>query len=185
MRNKGNLSALLLIAVVLATATLALAQNTASQPVADPLVAAQKAFDARVQDYLIRAAEKMAEEDYTFKPSPDVRSFGQMLAHVADTQYYFGSLLLGEKNPQPGIEKNKTTKADLIQALKEAFAYVNKAYDGLTDAKAVEQATFSGRQGTKLTILTINYAHNSEHYGNIVTYMRIKGLVPPSSEPRK
>ncbi len=171
---------LLSIAAILATATLALAQTPA-----DPLVSGQKMLDTRVKDYLIRSAEKMPEENYSFKPSPDVRSFGQILGHVADAQYLFGSALLGEKNPEPGIEKNKTAKADLIQALKDAFAYSDKVYNGLTDAQAAQMITFFGRQAAKLTILSMNNAHNSEHYGNLVTYMRMKGLVPPSSEPRK
>jgi uncharacterized damage-inducible protein DinB len=181
MRNKGDIFVLLLaIVAIVAGATLVLAQNPA-----DPLVSGQKALDTRVKDYLIRSAEKMPEENYSFKPTPDVRSFGQLLGHVADSQYAFGSALLGEKNPEPGIEKAKTTKADLIQALKDAFAYSDKAYTGLTDAQAAQMVTFYGRQAAKLTILSMNNAHNSEHYGNIVTYLRIKGLVPPSSEPRR
>jgi len=180
MRNDRCFSAFLLIAAILATATLALAQTPA-----DPLVTGQKALDARVKDYVIRAAEKMPEENYSFKPSQDVRSFGQILGHIADAQYLFGSALLGEKNPEPGIEKNKTTKAELIQALKDAFAYSEKVYNGLTDAQAAQMVTFFGRQGAKITVLAMNYGHNTEHYGNLVTYLRMKGLVPPSSEPRK
>ena len=181
MRNKGALSVLLLpVAVILATVTVALAQTPA-----DPLISGQKMLDARVKDYVIRSAEKMPEENYSFKPTADVRSFSQILGHIADAQYAFGSAILGEKNPEPGIEKSKTSKADLIQALKEAFAYSDKAYTGLTDAQAGQMVTFYGRQAAKLTILSMNNAHNSEHYGNLVTYMRMKGLVPPSSEPRK
>jgi len=94
----------------------------------------------------------------------------------------FCSLALGEKNPAPGVEKSKTSKADLVQALQDAIAYCDKAYDGMTDAHAAEIVKIFGRDGAKLTALTINTAHTDEHYGNIVTYMRLKGLVPPSSE---
>ncbi len=185
MKKQGGMSILLpAIAVILLSAAVVVAQNPAQTP-ADPLVSGQKASDSRVKDYLIRAAEKMAEENYSFKPSADVRSFGQILGHIADAQYLFGSALLGEKNPEPGIEKNKTTKADLVQALKDAFAYSNKVYDGLTDAQAAQMVTFFGRQQPKLNILWANTAHNNEHYGNLVTYLRIKGVVPPSSEPRR
>jgi hypothetical protein len=88
------------------------------------------------------------------------------------------------ENPKPGIEKSKTSKADLVKALNDAFAYCDKAYDGMTDAKAVETVKFFGGDRAKLTVLSFNNAHNDEHYGNLVTYMRIKGLVPPSSEQR-
>jgi uncharacterized damage-inducible protein DinB len=138
-----------------------------------------------VKNNLVKAAEKMPEENYAFKPAPEVRSFGQIVGHVADAQYLFCSAALGEKNPAPGIEKSKTTKADLVQALNEAFAYCDKAYNGMTDAHAAEMVKFFGRDQAKLTVLAFNNAHNDEHYGNIVTYMRMKGLVPPSSESRR
>ena len=73
---------------------------------------------------IIRAAEKMPEENYAFKPTPEVRSFGQLIGHVADAQYLFCSAVLGKPNPAPGVEKSKTTKAELVQALKDAFAYL-------------------------------------------------------------
>jgi uncharacterized damage-inducible protein DinB len=155
------------------------------QAPADPLSAGQKMLYTMAKNNLIRAAEKMPEENYSFKPVPEVRSFGQILGHVADAQYAFCSAALGEKNPGLNIEKSKTTKADLVQALKEAFAYADKAYDGLTDAQASQIIKVFGRDQAKLTALAFNTVHNMEHYGNLVTYLRIKGLVPPSSEPRK
>ena len=72
-----------------------------------------------------------------------------------------------------------------MQALNAAFAYCDKAYDGMTDAHAAEMVKFFGREQAKLTVLAFNNAHNDEHYGNMVTYMRMKGLVPPSSESRR
>jgi len=104
---------------------------------------------------------------------------------VADAQYTFCSAALGEKSPAPGVEKSKTSKADLAQALKDAFAYCDKAYDGMTDAHAADMVKFFGREQAKLSVLAFNNAHNDEHYGNIVTYMRLKGLVPPSSEAKR
>ena len=134
---------------------------------------------------LIRAAEKMPEENYSFKPTPEVRSFGQLVGHVADAQYLFCSAVLGDKNPAPGVEKGKTAKADLVQGLKDGFAYCDKAYNGMTDAQAAEVVKFFGREQAKLSVLAFNTAHSNEHYGNIVTYMRMKNLVPPSSEGRR
>ena len=164
------------LALLLSGGTTAFAQN--------PIAGGQKFLYGMAKNNLIRAAEKMPEEHYAYKPTPDVRSFGQLVGHVADAQYLVCSPVLGKPNPAPGIEKGKTTKADLVQALKDAFAYCDGAYDGLTDAEAGALVKFFGRDQTKTTVLSFNTAHNNEHYGNIVTYMRMKGLVPPSSEKR-
>ena len=150
----------------------------------NPLSAGNKAIYTSVKNNVIRAAEKMPAENYPFKPTDAVRSFGQLVGHVADAQYLFCSAASGEKNPSPGIEKGKTSKDDLVKALHEAFTYCDKVYDGMTDAHAAEMVKLFGREQGKLTVLAFNTAHTDEHYGNIVTYMRIKGLVPPSSEGR-
>ena len=121
----------------------------------------------------LRAAEKMPEADYAFKPVPEVRSFGQLVGHVADAQYMFCSIVKGAARPDVQIEKTKTSKADLVAALKESDAYCDAVYTDMTDAKAVEKVKFFGREFTSLTVLSINLAHDYEHYGNMVTYMRI------------
>jgi len=91
---------------------------------ADPLSAGQKGLYEGVTNNIIRAAEKMPESNYSFKPSPDVRSFGQLVGHLADYQYIFCSGAAGEKPPVTGIEDSKTSKADLVQALKDGYAYL-------------------------------------------------------------
>jgi len=154
----------------------ALAQN--------PMTEGQKFLHDMVKGYILRSAEKMPEENYSFRPTPEVRSFGQLLGHVADAQYLFCSAVLGKPNPAPGIEKSKASKSDLLQALKDAFAYCDSAYAGLTDARLAERVKFFGNEQAKVTVLSFNTAHNNEHYGNIVTYLRLKGIVPPSSEKR-
>jgi uncharacterized damage-inducible protein DinB len=151
---------------------------------ADPLSGGQKALYEGITNNIIRAAEKMPEANYSFKPSPDVRSFGQLVGHLADYQYVFCSGAAGEKPPVTGIEDSKTSKADLVQALKDGYAYCDKIYSGMTDSKLAENASVEGRPRAILTILTLTIAHNDEHYGNMVTYLRIKGIVPPSSERR-
>jgi len=158
------------------------AQGPAPQ---NPIAGGQKMLYSMVKNYIVRSAEKMPEENYAFKPTPEVRSFGQLIAHVADSQYAFCAAVLGKANPAPGVEKSKTTKADLVQAAKDAFAFCDPAYDGLTDSQAGATVKFFGGDQAKVTVLAFNTAHTNEHYGNIVTYLRLKGLVPPSSEPRK
>ena len=148
------------------------------------IAAGQKFLHTMVKNNIIGSAQKMPEENYSFKPTPEVRSYGQLLGHIADAQYLFCSAVLGKPNPAPGIEKSKTSKADLVKALNEAFAYCDVAYDSLTDAEAGTPVKFFGAEQAKTTVLSFNTAHNNEHYGNLVTYLRMKGLVPPSSERR-
>jgi uncharacterized damage-inducible protein DinB len=156
----------------------------AQQPPANPLTTGERLVYSVMSGYAVAAAEKMPEENYSFKPTPDIRSFGELVGHLADANNMFCGIALGEPRGTVSIEKTKTAKADLVQALKDAVAHCNKAYDAMTDAKAVETAKFMGREMPKLTILTVNTAHTDEHYGNMVTYLRLKGIVPPSSEQR-
>ena len=144
-----------------------------------------KMVQKQVTAWIERAAEKMPEEEYAFKPDPASRSFGQILGHIADAGYLFCSTVLGESSPSPGIEKTKTTKAELRAALHDAFTYCNRAYDALTDAGANETVKAFGQERNKLGALWFNASHNLEHYGNLVVYMRLKGIVPPSSDPKQ
>jgi uncharacterized damage-inducible protein DinB len=150
----------------------------------NPLSTWNKMAYGRVKGILLRSAEKMPEENYSFKPVDTVRSYGQIIGHVADAQYLFCSVALGEKNPDLKIEQTKTSKADLIAALNTAFAYCDKAYDGMTDASAVQIIKLFGNDSPRLSALTVNNMHDLEHYGNLATYMRLKGIVPPTSEPQ-
>jgi uncharacterized damage-inducible protein DinB len=149
----------------------------------NPLSEHNKEIYAGVKRILTGAAEKMPEEQYGFQPVESVRTYGQIVGHIADSQYAFCSAVIGEKNPRPGIEKGKTSKADLIAALKESFVYCDKAYDALTDTTAAESVKFMGKDRPKLGVLSINQTHSIEHYGNLVTYLRMKNIVPPTSDP--
>lgn len=155
----------------------------AAAPQNNPLVAHNKSIFGGVKQILLRSAEKMPEENYSFKPTAAVRSYGQIIGHVAEAQYSFCSIVLGEKNPAPKIEQTKTSKADLISALKNAFAYCDKAYDGMTDVSAIQMVKSIGGDTPKLGVLATNNLHTIEHYGNLVTYMRLKNIVPPTSDP--
>jgi uncharacterized damage-inducible protein DinB len=166
-----------LLICLLAPAAIALAQE-------NPFSAYNKDVYKGVKDIILRSADKMPEDNYNFKPTEAVRSYGQILGHVADAQYLFCSLVLGEKNPAPKIEQTKTSKADLIAALKDAFAYCDKAYDGMTDASGAQMVKLFGGDTPKLGVLSVNSLHTVEHYGNLVTYMRLKNIVPPTSEPK-
>jgi uncharacterized damage-inducible protein DinB len=151
-------------------------------PPANPVTASERGFYSFVSGAVVGAAQKMPEEDYSFKPTPEVRSFGQLVGHVADASYAFCSQAGGEVNPSKNIEKTKTSKVDLVAALKDAVAYCNKTFEGMTDAKGSQMVKFMNFDMAKLTLLSINTAHTDEHYGNMVTYLRLKGIVPPTSE---
>ena len=148
----------------------------------NPFSAINKHGYERTKGILLRSAEKMPEENYSFKPVDTVRSYGQIIGHLADAQYLFCSTASGEKNPDLKIEKTKTSKADLVAALKDGFEYCDKVYDAATDAAGTQTVKFFGTDVPKFAVLSINIGHNMEHYGNLVTYMRIKGIVPPTSE---
>jgi uncharacterized damage-inducible protein DinB len=167
-------------------ALMALSAAAFAQEPANPLSGGEKGFYGMVSGALIAGAEKMPEENYSFKPTPDVRSFGQLVGHAANAQYMFCSIAASEKNPMASnLEQTMTSKADLVQALKDGVAYCNKVYGAMTDAQASQIVKMFGRDLAKLTVLTVNTAHADEHYGNMVTYLRLKGIVPPTSEPKK
>jgi uncharacterized damage-inducible protein DinB len=148
----------------------------------NPFSAINRRGYERTKGILLRSAEKMPDENYSFKPVDTVRTYGQIIGHLADAQYLFCSTASGDKNPDLKIEKTKNSKADLVAALKEGFAYCDKVYDGMTDATATQSVKFFGNDVPKFAVLSVNIGHNMEHYGNLVSYMRIKGIVPPTSE---
>ncbi len=148
----------------------------------NPISASQNKMYTMLSSVVVAAAEKMPEENYSFKPTPDIRSFGQLVGHLADSQYFFCSSVASETSPSSGIEKSRTSKTDLVAALKESVAYCSKVYAGMTDAKGSEMMKMMNQDFAKLTVLSANTAHDYEHYGNMSTYMRLKGIVPPTSE---
>jgi uncharacterized damage-inducible protein DinB len=150
----------------------------------DAHVASAKQVLELVKGNIVKSAEQMSEENYSFKPTPDVRSFGQLLGHIANANYMICSRATGAESPsKDDIEKTKTSKADLQTALSESFAFCEAQFDALDAAKSAETVDFfGGMKQTRLGVLQFNTAHDFEHYGNIVTYMRLKGMVPPSSQ---
>jgi uncharacterized damage-inducible protein DinB len=167
------------ILLVIASVCMLQAQDKAK----DPMSRETRMLYTSVKNNIIKSAEKMPEENYSFKPAPEVRSFGAILGHLADEQYFFCAAAKGETK-ESKIEQTVTSKAELVEALKAAFAYCDSSYDNLKDADSGMMMKFGRGQGSMNGILNFNVAHDNEHYGNIVTYLRIKGLVPPSSEKK-
>ena len=168
------------IAAVLA---FAVAGMIAAQAQAPPSVAASaKGAYNRIKTNFIKAAEKMPEENYSFKPVDAVETFGQRVAHIADPQIASCSALTGER--KMGTAKSKTSKADLVAAIKESFDACDKAFDALTDANALEPVAAGRGQQPRIAVLYGLIVHSNEVYGAMGVYMRLKGIVPPSSEGR-
>jgi uncharacterized damage-inducible protein DinB len=162
----------------------AAAQSSASNPVASSV---RTAWDGAKRN-LTRSAELMADRDYSFRPVDTVRTFGEILAHVAGANYVFCSAAKGEASPhaEAAFEKTATTRAQIIKVLTESIAYCDSAYAALDDKRAGEtvELPFGMGKGARALPLMQNTGHVQEHYGNLVTYFRIKGIVPPSSQQK-
>ena len=173
----------------------AVAQSAAAQTTdagyADALspsmAAVAKAMHATIRRNLVEAAEQMPAGEYGFRPTPQVRTFGQLIGHVALANFFFCAQVEGEKPPITANYEQVADKAALVKALTDALAYCDHVYQATTDAtfnQAVQVGPGVGMgpaSTVRGAVLTFNTAHNNEHYGNIVVYMRLKGLVPPST----
>jgi hypothetical protein len=163
--------------IALLSCAAGLAQNTQN-----PFSADAKQSYTGIKNTLLKAADKMPEANYSFRTTQQVRTYGEMIGHIADVQMTLCGIAKGEQ--KQGISNGKTSKADLTAALKQSFDYCDAVYNSMTDAEGVMKVTMFGRQLTKLGVLNFNTGHDNEMYGTMVAYLRIKGIVPPSSEGR-
>jgi len=166
----------MMMLAVLAGATALYAQN--------PLTTELKMQYAESKNTIMKAADRMADADYSFKPTPgNTRTFAQVLGHIADVQLAICGAAKGEQK-RGEAERTKTSKADVVAALKESFDYCDTAYDGLTDASGAQMIKMFGGERSRLGALYFNVIHTTEMYGEIVVYYRAKGMVPPSTSDR-
>jgi uncharacterized damage-inducible protein DinB len=134
-----------------------------------------------VKGYLTAAAEQMPEEKYSFRPTDEVFTFGEIVGHAANAMYLFCGTVKDSSTQAPANYQEMTSKAAIVEGLTGSFANCDNAY-AIDDATAMEEVEFFGQTGTKLWVLGFNLAHSWEHYGNLVTYLRLNGMVPPSSQ---
>lgn len=146
-----------------------------ANPMSTELSAAYKS----VKNNLLKSAEKMPEENYGFKPSPEMRSFAEVLEHVVAAQTHTCGAVVGDQSMG---NTAATTKAEVLTGLNAAFAECDKAYDSLTDANAAEMIKTPRGERSRLGALAGNIAHDNEQYGTLSVYMRLKGVIPPSSD---
>ena len=135
---------------------------------------------------LSEAAEMMPESDYGFRPgaAPEMRTFGQLFAHVAESQFGTCASLRAVPNPVAGknLERDLKTKAEFVKALAGSFAFCDVAFSTLSDTNALEYVKVGQGEVVKSAVLTGILAHNSEMYGIATVYLRAKNLVPPSTK---
>jgi uncharacterized damage-inducible protein DinB len=169
---------------LLASPLVACAQAPAQTPAAAPSIAdaIRQSYNV-VKNNLLKAADKMPDDGYAYQPTPQQRTFGGWIAHVAEAQTSGCSRALG--TPKTSSAESKTTKADLVAALKDSFDTCDAAYAALTEANANDPVQSFRGATPRLAALAGNVAHDNECYGSIAVYLRLKGVVPPSSEPRR
>jgi len=190
MTMRTTMTGFLLAAGVGVTAAVA---QTPAPPATLDIAGSLKVQHQTIRRNLAASAEKMPEADYQFRPqgaAPEVRTFGQMIAHLVAANYNICASAKPEPAPKHAAnDKEMQPKADLVKMLNESLAYCDAIYDAQTSATINEMLKRTGPNNTTLerargNALISNIAHNNEHYGNLVTYMRAKGIVPPSSEGR-
>jgi len=183
---------LLILVVVFAYVTLPAASAQATDAgfpdeLSPSLAGSAKAMHAMIRRDLAEAAENMPADEYAFRPTPQVRSFGQIIGHVVDANFFFCSQAAGEKSAATVDHEQITDKAGLVKALNDSLVYCDRVYAATTDANFVQPLQIANVVGTGSTntvrgaVLLYNIAHNYEHYGNLAVYMRLKGHVPPST----
>lgn len=149
------------------------------------MAAVAKTMHATIRRNLAEAADRMPDEEYAFKPTPQVRSFGEFVGHVVNTNFFFCAQAKGERSPGTTNYEKTTDKAALVKALNDSLAYCDGIYATTTDANFGQMVKIAGpgagQETARGALLMFNTTHNNEHYGNLVVYMRLKGHVPPSS----
>lgn len=152
------------------------------QQPADPLTAALKRQWDGIALNLREAAEKVPEDKYSFKPSQDVRNFGQEVGHDVNAEYNFCARAKGEPNPnKENYEDGKRSKAELIKALAASIEYCSSLFNGATDKSMLEIVGQGPQAQPRAAVIAANTAHSNETYGTMVPYMRMNGIVPPST----
>jgi uncharacterized damage-inducible protein DinB len=188
---------LLLLVVMIGISSTVSAQTTGAgyDALTPSLSAVAKTMHATIRRNLADAAQAMPPDEYSFRPTPDVRTFARLVGHVINANWFFCSQAKQEKPPVATNHEQLTDKAALVKALNDSLAYCDEVYSATTDANFNQPVQVQSGPGmspantVRGAILIFNTTHNNEHYGNIVVYMRLKGHVPPSTagagQPRK
>ena len=179
-----------IVAVILAAAALPLSAQAPAQPrPPQTFLNYLQGQYATLKRNITGSAERMPAEHFSFKPVPEVMSYAELLTHIIETQYFYCSTVKGAPDPGASLNFKVTDRAAVGQLVKDSFAYCDEMFAAVTDENALEMMTRGSgpnqRQMARVIQLTQAIVHGNEHYGNLVTYMRMKGIVPPSSAPQQ
>lgn len=180
---RGVLCVLCLISIPISAA----AQTTDAgfnEALSGSMASVAKAMHATIRQNLADAAQNMPAEEYSFKATPQVRSFAEIVGHVVNANFFFCSQAKGEPSPSKENFEKVADKAALVKGINDALKYCDDVYNGTTDANFNTLITMAGpakKQASRGSVLIFNTTHNNEHYGNLIVYMRLKGHVPPST----
>jgi uncharacterized damage-inducible protein DinB len=148
-----------------------------------PLASEVQHAYAAVKPNILKAAEKMPAEDYGYKPTPDIRTFARVVNHVIEAQIHIcGAANHVDPSAAPKVPADTADKAAILEALNASFAECDKAYAALTDANMTEMLQAGPMKRSRLSLMWGNVSHDNEQYATLALYLRLKGLVPPSSE---
>jgi uncharacterized damage-inducible protein DinB len=147
---------------------------------ANPIIAETKTGYTAVKNFIIQGAEKMPADGYDFRATPEERTFGELVGHIADAQIRICGAATGETKPAEAGKLKE--KAALVEALKASFAFCDSAMNSVTDENAMTMMKFQRAERTKVGVMTYNVLHDNESYGTMAVYLRLKGVVPPSSQ---
>jgi len=177
-----------LVATFVSTAAVAQTTDGGFDKALSPSMAGvAKAMHLTIRANLAEAAERMSDADYAFRPTAEVRTFGQLVGHVINANYFFCSQASGEKSPATSNFETVVDKATLVKGLTDSLGYCDRIYGATTDTSFNQSVKIGSGAGMPATVtvrgavLMFNVAHNNEHYGNVVVYMRLRGRVPPST----
>ena len=172
-----NLFCVLCVSVLASVANAQISPNLPNPTGApNPLTTTLSIFRSNMQDKIMKAADTMPESKYNYRPTKDVRSFAEIVTHIADISYFLCSIAKGEANP--ATPTAKSSKTEIIAYLKGSFDYCDGVYPKFTDTHLNDPADFFGFKTNKMFILTQAGNHDALHYGNLVTYLRLNGLEP-------
>ena len=166
---------------VLACFSTASLPAVAAQATGDATIASVKTTYEVVKGYITKAAAQVPDKTYLYQPTKEVRTMGQLFGHIANASAMICGAATGMKPASAGDAEKLATKAEIQKALAASFAACDHAFTMITAANANESVKLFGMEHTRIGTMAFNNAHNFEHYGNVVTYMRINGMVPPSS----
>jgi len=170
------------LALLFACLAACLAMPSASYAQGGGVVGPLKQHWDRIRGFVVGTAEAVPEDKYDFKPTPEVRSFRDQFVHIVEENYFFMGFVSGQKTAPP---KNLNSKAEIIKALNDSYDNGAKIIAGLNDTSALEMVPVLGnRQGPRWSMVLMNIVDNMDHYGNLVVYMRLNGITPPSSQKR-